>query len=235
MFDPLLFFRYLKRPYYTFSVRERTNVFSSAIKLYLVSVLILGLINSLNLTVLRSFLALPVDETLIIPGSMKDRLWLYAVLVIIVSPVIEEVVFRLPLIFEPVFIALSLSVIVTALVHKVSNNTFSAIVFLILFYLIYKLASINKSKLLFFWQRNFKMIFYVFSIAFGLVHIGNYHFTEPWHYFLAPVLVFPQIVIGFILSFTRLYYYKGFLICIIFHILLNLVSLSIFLLDSRLI
>lgn len=197
----------------------------------MLSLLFIGLINSFNITILRAFLTLPTDETLEIPASLKEHLWVYFFLVAIFAPVMEEVIFRLSLIFDPVYIALSVSTLLALIIHKISNDVFSIISFLLLFFLINRLAFIYRLSFISFWNKNFKYIFYFLSISFGLVHIGNYKFIEGSQYFIVPVLIFPQLAIGFILSFTRLYYKKGFPICIIIHVLMNMISVSISLLQ----
>lgn len=229
MFEPSEFFNFLRKPYYQSLERKKTNILITAVKIYLLSFLILGLINSLNIVILRAFLTLPTDETLTVPSSLKEHLWIYFLIIVILSPIMEEVIFRLSLIFDPVYIALSISTLIALIIHKVSNDVFSIISFFLLFILINRLTYINKSGFLSFWNKNFKYIFYFLSILFGLVHISNYKFLEVSQYFIAPILIFPQLAIGFILSFTRLYYEKGFLMCIILHIFMNLISTSYFL------
>ena len=231
MFEPSEFFHFLQRPQYQSLERKKTHILGTAIKIYLLTLLFIGLVNLINITILRAFLTLPIDETLEVPVKLKEYLWIYFLLVVIFSPVMEEVIFRLSLIFDPVNIALSISTLIALIVHKVSNGIVSIISFLLLFFLINRLAFVHKLSFFSFWNKNFKYIFYFLSILFGLVHISNYKFVEVTQYFIAPILIFPQLAIGFILSFARLYYKKGFLICIIFHVLMNLISVSIFLLQ----
>jgi len=59
------------------------------------------------------------------------------------------------------------------------------------------------------------------SIAFGFVHIFNFHFSSLLQCLLSPLIVFPQIIMGFCLSYVRLKYDKGLFIAILMHILLN--------------
>ena len=231
MFNPSEFIHFLKKPHYEFIERKETNVISTAIKIYLLALLFIGLINSLNITILKTFFTIPIDESLAVPEQLKRHLWAYLLLVVIYSPIMEEVIFRLPLIFEPVNISLSISTLIALIVHKVSDGILPIITFLILFFLINRLALIYKLNFFSFWNKNFKFIFYLLSLTFGLVHMSNYKYTEPSQYFMAPVLILPQLVLGFLLSFTRLYYKKGFLICIFIHCLMNLISTSVFLLD----
>lgn len=231
MFDPSEFIRFIKRPQYQSIERRKVHVVAVAIKVYLITLLFIGLINALNIIILRTFFTLPVDETLQIPISFKEHLWSYFILVGIVAPFLEEVIFRLSLIFEPVYFSLSVSTLAALIVHKISNGIISIITLLLFFFLIYRWAFIYKLKYLSFWDKNFKFIFYFLSIMFGLVHIGNYNFIIASQYLMVPVLILPQLAIGFILSFTRLYYQKGFLICIIVHILMNLVTVGVSLLQ----
>jgi len=231
MFEPSAFFHFLQRPQYQSIEREKTHVLGTAIKIYLLTLLFIGLVNLINITILRAFLTLPIDETFEVSASLKDHLWIYFFLVVVFSPFMEEVIFRLSLIFEPVNISLSISTLIALIVHKVSGGILSIISFIVIYILTYRLALVYKSGFILFWNKNFKYIFYFLSILFGLVHISNYKFIEVSHYFIAPILIFPQLAIGFILSFTRLYYERGFLICIIFHVLMNLVSVLVSLLQ----
>jgi hypothetical protein len=98
---------------------------------------------------------------------------------------------------------------------------------ILFFFLIYRLTTIYKTSLILFWYKNFKYIFYALPVMFGLLHIFNYKYIETSQYLIAPIMVFPQLATGFILSFTRLYYKKGFLICILFHVFMNMVGVTI--------
>jgi membrane protease YdiL (CAAX protease family) len=227
MFEPSEFFHFLQRPQYQFFERKKAQVLGTAIKIYLLSLLFIGLVSLINTTILRTFLTLPIDETLSVPDNFKEHLWDYFLLVVIFSPIMEEVIFRLSLIFDPIYLSLSLSTLIALIVHKVSNGIISIVSFLLLFFLINRLFFIYKSWFLSFWNKYFQYIFYFLCILFGIVHISNYKCTEVYQYFITPLLVFPQFAIGIILSFTRVYYEKGFLICIIIHILMNLISVSI--------
>jgi len=231
MFEPSEFFDFLKRPRYQFLERKETHILRTAIKIYLLILLFIGLVNLINITILHAFLTLPIDETLVVPDSLKEHLWTYIILVVIIGPVMEEVIFRLSLIFEPDQIALSISTLIALIVHKLSIGVVSLVSFFVIYAIIFRFALIHKTVFLKFWNKNFKYIFYFLSLTFGLVHISNYKFIEVSQYLIAPILILPQLAIGFVLSFTRLYYKRGFLICIIFHVLMNMMSVSISLLQ----
>jgi hypothetical protein len=231
MFEPLEFFRFLQRPQYQSIERKKTRILGTAIKIYLLILLFIGLANLINITILRVFLTLPIDETLEVPASLKEHLWIYFLLVVIIAPIMEEIIFRLSLVFDPVNIALSFSTLIALIIHKVSNGFLTFIFFFFFLFLLYRLAFIYRLSIHSFWNKYFKYIFYFLSIIFGLVHISNYKFVEGAQYLIAPLLIFPQLEIGFILSFTRLYYERGFLICIIIHVLMNMISISVYLLQ----
>lgn len=228
MFSPSEFFHFIKNPKYHILERKDTNIVSTALKIYLLSLLFIGLLNSLNLIVLKTFFTLPIDESLAIPEQFKRHLWIYFLMVVIYSPLMEEVIFRLSLNFTPVNISLSISTLTALIIHKVSNGIIPIITFLVLFFLITQVASIYQSNFISFWEKYFKYIFYFFPLTFGLVHISNYKFLEFSQWIMAPILILPQLILGFILSYTRLYFKKGFLICICIHSLMNLITTTFF-------
>lgn len=226
MFTALEFFQFLRRPYYITSERAKTNVLTTSIKIYLLTLLILGLINLLLRVILGVFLILPVDNTLNFNASMNGHLWYYFIAFVILSPIIEEVIFRLSLIFNPVYISFSVSTLTALIINRLSNYLVAILVFFLLFVLVRKLILTFKYHMFLFWRKNFKYIFYFLSILFGLVHISNYEFNNISQYLITPILILPQLGLGLILSFTRVFYEKGFLICLITHILINLISVS---------
>jgi uncharacterized protein len=231
MFSPLEFFHFLRSPKYPVNERKETHVLKTTLKIYLLSLLSIGLVNLIITIMVRLFLTLPIDETFDVPDKFKNHLWVYFLLVVVVSPVVEEILFRLSLIFNPVNISLSVSLIIAFIINRFSNHLVAIISLIMVFFLIFKLTTIYKLNLISFWKKKFKFIFYFLPISFGLVHMTNYKYTESYQYLLVPLIVFPQLAIGFILSFTRLYYKKGFMIGIFIHITMNLISFSGFLLQ----
>jgi len=231
MFNPSEFINFVKNPVYLTLNRKKTHTLRTGLKIYLIILLIIGLVNSLNLTIIKVFFTLPIDNSLAIPESFKNQLWIYIVMVAIFAPFSEEIIFRLSLIFNPINISFSISVFGALFIHKISSHLIAVLSFLIIFLIVYIITISNRQFLNSFWAKNFKYIFYFFSILFGLVHASNYTFVEASQFFLIPILIFPQLAIGFVLSFTRIYYEKGFIMCIIIHCLMNLVSVCIYLLE----
>jgi len=80
------------------------------------------------------------------------------------------------------------------------------------------------------WDKFYGWIFYMITVAFGLIHIMNF---EPSLniYLLAPILVAPQILIGINLGYLRVRF--GLIWSILFHALYNGILMSIALLTGE--
>lgn len=106
-------------------------------------------------------------------------------LVVVIIPFIEELIFRLYLRFKYNYIAQSI-----LLVSSVTGAQ-------------------NKSKLEIFlknfWSKNFKAIFYLSAILFGYVHLFNYEYSTTI-LLLSPILIAPQVIIGLFLGYLRMKY-----------------------------
>lgn len=68
------------------------------------------------------------------------------------------------------------------------------------------------------YKPQFKYIFYAFALAFGYVHLFNFEISLNI-ILLSPILVLPQILLGFFLGYLRLKF--GLLYAIILHALYN--------------
>jgi len=106
-------------------------------------------------------------------------------LLVVIIPFFEELIFRLYLRFKYNFLAQSI-----LLLSSVTGAQ-------------------NKSKfkifLKKFWSINFKPIFYLSAILFGYVHIFNYEYSTTI-LLLSPILIAPQFVAGLFLGYLRMKY-----------------------------
>ena len=66
-------------------------------------------------------------------------------------------------------------------------------------------------------NNRFKLIFWLFTIIFAGVHLSNFGADIP--YYLMPLLVLPQFILGIILGYIRVGW--GFWYCVFFHALHN--------------
>lgn len=113
----------------------------------------------------------------------QNTIYMVFILIVLLVPFIEEVIFRLVLRY---------------------NSIFKRIII--------------RDK----WDRLFPWLIYAFSIAFGLVHAGNYFNNSPTFFLLSPLIVLSQLSGAFVISFirVRLNFYYGFL----YHVLWNFIA-----------
>lgn len=109
-------------------------------------------------------------------GAMTNEYSLSILILLggVIVPFIEEVIFRLPLNYK-------------------RNYLFKFVGFII-----------GKNTVKNFWFKYYTVFFYLFIIAFGLVHISNYKDESLGILLLAPILVLPQLIVGTILSYLRM-------------------------------
>ena len=129
---------------------------------------------------------------------------------VIIAPFLEEIMFRLGLKLRSNFLILWPLQLLILL--QVSNK-------------INLLKTIRN-----FWNKFYTWIFYLITIAFGLIHILNFK-PSLNIYLLAPVLVAPQILIGINLGYLRIRF--GLIWSILFHAFYNGILLSIALLTGE--
>lgn len=143
------------------------------------------------------------------------------------APVIEELIFRLPLKIKRlnIFISLTLAYYLFYLSHKnltsliVTAELIKYFIFcLIIAVLVFKLYNrffVSVST------RYYKIYFYVVTSIFGLLHVTNFIVLVPENLvFLSPIFAFHQVIVGFFLGYLRLK--RGMWWCILLHFLLNL-------------
>ena len=75
-----------------------------------------------------------------------------------------------------------------------------------------------------FFKRNFPFFFYSLAIFFAVIHITNYDVDLKTIWYFAPVLIFPQLLLSFLISFIRMKY--GFFWAIATHSLNNAIAVT---------
>lgn len=78
------------------------------------------------------------------------------------------------------------------------------------------------------WSRNFKVVFWIFTLLFAAVHFSNFASTVSMY--LAPILVLPQLVLGIMLGYIRVGW--GTRYSMLFHGIHNAIPLSLMLLGG---
>ncbi|MDJ0708128.1 MAG: CPBP family intramembrane metalloprotease [Leptolyngbyaceae cyanobacterium MO_188.B28] len=138
--------------------------------------------------------------------------WLILFGAVVMAPVVEEIIFRLPL--RPIALSLSIpiSIAIIYLLDLFSvNQAIPPVVGLMLLgfniYLATRHPKVPRLQQLY--TRFPRPIFYLSAILFGAIHIGNYD-SRVWA--LMPLLVLPQCVLGLFLGFVRVRYGFGWAI-----------------------
>jgi membrane protease YdiL (CAAX protease family) len=158
----------------------------------------------------------------------QTPIWLVVLLAVVLAPLMEETLFRLPLRYKPVFLGLSavfgtyyvaqsfLPVNVEPVTALVAGFVLPIIIGVFVFLIIRftPLRSLIEKV----YQRFFPAIFYTFVLLFGFVHFSNYTDRSSIWY-IAPLLVLPQIIVGLVLGYVRMRY--GFWYSVLGHAIYN--------------
>jgi len=139
---------------------------------------------------------------------------------IFLTPIIEEVLFRLIYVFNKrniyiilftVFALLALSI----LKHDVSKSMiFVGLILLLILILFFFKGSAS------IFQKHFKFFFYFIAIIFALLHVFNFYAASGPQLFLLIFFTIPQFILGVLLGYLRIKY--GFIYAVVFHFMVNL-------------
>ena len=149
----------------------------------------------------------------------------FLIVVLLLGPLVEEIIFRLPLRLRKINLGLAVFIATFWILHsKVFPLDFYAAkmyqdfglsvltVGLVWLAPVRWLQTVQTSY--------FKYFFYFSVIAFGLMHISNFTTLNTEVLFFYPIYVLPQLVMGIFLGYIRIRY--SFLYAYIFHALTNL-------------
>lgn len=148
-----------------------------------------------------------------------EDIWKVFLVVVLVGPLIEEIIFRLPQKYHIrnisfVFAGLIYLAVSLIMDQKISDyldmyGVDKSISFLLVLVFVTLIAIVLRyilkryeDKLSQFWSRHAKMIVFISTAIFWLIHITN--FWEGWKYrYLLWMMVIPQFLLGYMLSFVR--------------------------------
>jgi hypothetical protein len=155
----------------------------------------------------------------------ENSITVIIILLILVGPFIEELIFRLPLRFKKAnFIPFTLIILFYAgtllfvklhLSLALSIPLFIALMTLLIFYIFNRNMTEKRDTVL---TKNYSFYFYSVTILFALFHLSNYSYT-PNLLLFAPIVVLPQFFAGFLLGFIRIK--QGFIWGFFLHALHN--------------
>lgn len=154
---------------------------------------------------------------------------------IVIVPVFEESAFRLSLIYNKIYLCISMLIIsfiaisflLTGEIITTSNLLlrfiYSFSISVILYFLLNKVPKID-NLLAEFWAKNPRKIVYLFILLFVAIHLDEYIFLIQDLPVVLLILT-PKLVTGIFLSYTRMR--LGFIYGILLHIIINITGLSL--------
>lgn len=165
--------------------------------------------------------------------------WVIFIIIVIITPLIEELFFRLSLRLNEKFLHFNITILFTGITLfflssvKVNWIRISFLIFGVILLLVYyiKKEKVNKFILIF-WDRNFFYVFYFFVFSYGLLHITNFN-PRSIMTLLIPIIILPQLILGLFCGYVRLK--LGFSWGCLFHFFHNgivMIPILIFSLDQ---
>jgi hypothetical protein len=224
------FLSYLRHPKYASGFLE-VSMYKKVVQVFklwsfiIVAVFILGIL----LSVLMNFLGIGELNSSVMDLFLDQPLYTFLFLALIWAPIVEEFTFRLGLFYSPFRLAFSVSFLFLAFVSILLE--FVAVRFFFSFpeqllsfvqnngiYLYLMAVVLIGSVLGFFFKRkikfdnaqkfyttNFAKIFYFSIMLFAVLHLLNFYEVKGvW--FLLPLLILPQFLIGLALAYIRMKY-----------------------------
>lgn len=155
------------------------------------------------------------SQTISIEKSMS---FLYFV---IIGPVAEEILFRLPLrLSKQNYNLLFVTLLAYLTFLMVNTKIILFVLFLFYFLCLIFIRFFLKKDIHTLYLKYFRYIYWLSILSFGFLHLNNH--PAVWYYMIlfAPILCLPQLVLGSIAGYLRMRY--GFIYSVMFHMANNL-------------
>lgn len=213
------FYHFLKSPIYPINKQSLTAL------VFFKLVIALSVVLFILIAVLSLSISMGLQSANLMP-HLQNKLP-HFLMVILIVPINEELIYRLPLVCKREFILLSIGLFSLSFSKWVLGDflyasLITSAILCVLIPLFYLDVFQFKSKIEACQIKYFKQIFYFYALAFALIHLSNYTFTSNLHYLICPLLIIPQFITALTLGYVRLKYELGILITISVHILINL-------------
>jgi hypothetical protein len=199
---------------------------SKFLKTFLLTLLVsIGLSMSLHLLVLyvANIYNYPLNQRSEVVELFRglDQFYYILFLVSIAAPLMEEFAFRLFVTTQkPQFLLGLISFFTFLSLTFASQISYLIIIISALLVSVIFFSNLTKDKLKSILEKNLVWIIHFSSIIFGLIHLVNYRELSILG-IVAPVLVFPQITLGYFFAYSKLK--LGFISAIALHSLYNLI------------
>jgi hypothetical protein len=239
----LILFRYLRRP--RLEVRNTDdwmNRLFNVLRLWSLS-FFLSLIFAFVSNFLLSRVNYEQEDFALNRAFEQTSMFAIFIAVVFIAPITEEIAFRLGLKFSPVRWGVGITMLFIFLVmlleipifpsYLMDFTSWQGFFFTSIFFVgssvtIASLIKLREASIYRFFKNYFSYFFYSLAILFAFLHITNYQ--QDWMNLLhlSPLLVMPQLLLSFSISFIRMHY--GFFWAVFAHGLNNFVVICVVLL-----
>ncbi len=218
--------KYLGNPQYNFNEEIKTkDKFRDIFVLYIFDFLIVIVLSVL----IRQFLEVESSGL----TGMKNEFNPLEILLFGITfvPIFEELVFRLWLVFKPLYLGISITLFSYLVLSKVFYQTgiinirdgltvrlSIAVSVGLIFYFVARSFSDHIRPL---WGKKFRWVYYFSVLLFGLMHMFNYDTSHD--ILLLPILTLPQMIGGIFNGYVRVKY--GFFYGVFLHSIYNLLPM----------
>ncbi|WP_158960674.1 CPBP family glutamic-type intramembrane protease [Myroides fluvii] len=152
--------------------------------------------------------------------------WYRFVLIVLIGPLLEESMFRLALVFKPVYISISCAILYLYLYSFYMGVQLDSFDFLVtrvltaslLFLLVYSVCLRYTEFLSSLWRKRSTSMVLMLSFLFGFFHLVNYE-VQRLSFLSIMVIVIPYFISGLIYSHIRLQH--NFRLAVLTHFLFN--------------
>lgn len=163
--------------------------------------------------------------------------WIVFIYVALAGPMLEELLFRLPLKLNEKYMQINVALTVTGLIYilvftiKVYIFQISMVVVeIILLSIYFSSKKLFNKYIINIWNKKFTWVFYISAGTFGMLHISNYS-PKFIIFLLMPILVLPQFIVGLFCGYIRIR--LGFMWGYFMHAAHNFVFIIPFLITSK--
>ncbi|MBX2915355.1 MAG: CPBP family intramembrane metalloprotease [Cyclobacteriaceae bacterium] len=227
---------YLKNPtvrnHNQFSQLEKIKKTLSIFLLYVAIALIAGIFLRIIDSLIFYFSDFSIYEQLKVTNSESiNRFGNYSfIIVVILGPLYEEILFRLPLNLSKLSIGVSLGFMFFYLltgnllsIDYQKFDTYFKIVGSIFFAGL--VTFFFPKKFLDLFKNNFKLVFFIHAVIFALLHLTNFDSYNSSVILIYPLFTLPQLIMAVLIGYTRIEI--GFAYCVLLHSLINLLSFAV--------
>jgi len=171
-------------------------------------------------------IVIPLRHFNLFPSLREFKLSVSNILKItLIFPIVEELIFRLPLRISKINLATSFSLMIFAVSNKwCFSNIYLALSFSIALFILLYIGTLRESSFLdiftSYLTNHFWRFFYFQSLFFGFLHITNY-IVDFRYFYLFPFIVLSYIFKGFLFGYLRIRFTYGIYLSIATHVVVN--------------